>query len=367
MCLGALVGAGGDFKALKAMVEGLGLRGVSLKRRSVRRAGLKAVKIDVVVDESAEGARKLKDVERIVSRAKLPPRARERSLKVFKRIFRAEARVHGGRASEVHLHEMGAADIIVDVVGTVYLLEALGVGRVVASPVAVGSGSVKTAHGLLPVPAPAAVELLKGVPVTAGAVKAELATPTGAAIISELASGFGPMPDMKLLKTGMGAGSRDHKASPNVLRVMLGESTAAAGSVTVIEANIDDMTPEALAYAAEEILGAGALDVFVTPALMKKGRPGFLLTVLAKDKDSGRLSEMVLTETTSIGLRQYQAARRILEREVRKVRTKFGVIRVKDVYLHGRLLRSAPEYEDCARAARKHKKPLMEVMRACGE
>ncbi|KKL77372.1 hypothetical protein LCGC14_2035550 [marine sediment metagenome] len=224
MCLGALVDAGAPFKELKELPQTLGLKGVSVTRRSIKRAGLHALKVNVKVDESAQKARRLRDVERIIRRASLPDNVEERSLKVFRRIFKAEARVHGGKPDEVHLHEMGAADTLIDIVGSVLLIELLGVDRVTSSPVAVGSGTIKCSHGVLPVPAPAVAELLKGVPVTTGIEGIELATPTGAAIVRELSYGFGPMPDMVLKAVGCGAGTREVMGQPNAMRVLIGES-----------------------------------------------------------------------------------------------------------------------------------------------
>lgn len=380
MCLGALVDAGAPFKPLKELPEALGLHGVTLSKRSVKRAGFRACKVSVKVDEGAQGARRLRDVERIIKKSSVPAGVKKISLKVFRRIFEAEARVHGGKPTEVHLHEMGAADTLVDIVGTALCLHMLGVDSVLASQVAVGSGTILCSHGILPIPAPATAELLKGVPVTAGTIGVngmggmegmgdmELATPTGAAIITELAQGFGPMPDMVVSAVGSGAGSKEIEGRPNAMRVFLGTSDLAqtgtkSERVSVIEANIDDMTPEALAYAAETILEAGALDVFITPVVMKKGRPGHLLTVLADMDTLDTLSRAVLTETTSIGVRVHESKRRVLARKVRKVKTKYGAIRIKDVFLDGKLLRSTPEYEDCKKAARKFRKPITDIMK----
>ena len=367
MCLGALVDAGAPFKPIKELPKALGLKGVLISKRNVKRAGLRACKVSVKVDHRAHGARRLKDVERIIKRASIPSGVKGKSINVFRRIFEAEARVHGGSPGEVHLHEIGAADTLVDIVGTVFCLEMLGVDRVFSSQVGVGSGTVKCTHGELPVPAPATAELLKGVPVCSGAQGVELATPTGAAIITELAEGFGPIPDMVVSAVGSGAGATEIEARPNALRVFLGESVQVPSGtrgerVMVIEANIDDMTPEALAYAAETILEAGALDVFITPVVMKKGRPGHLLTVLSERNALDDLCRKTLTETTSIGVRVHESARSVLARKIRKVRTKFGAIRVKDVFLDGKLLRSAPEYADCKKAAKKSGKPITVVM-----
>ncbi len=224
MCLGALVDAGAPFRPLGELPASLGLNGVTLSRRTVKRAGLRALKVSVKVDEGTQEARRLRNVERIISRAKLPAVVKERSIRVFNRIFEAEAHVHGSKPEDVHLHEMGAADTLIDIVGSVLCIELLGVDKVFSSPVAVGSGTIKCAHGLLPVPPPAVAELLKGVPIRTGIEGMELATPTGVAIIRELAEGFGPMPDMVLEAVGVGAGTRKIEGQPNALRALVGKN-----------------------------------------------------------------------------------------------------------------------------------------------
>ncbi|MCK4911981.1 MAG: LarC family nickel insertion protein [Thermodesulfovibrionales bacterium] len=224
MCLGALVDAGAPFKPLKELPEALGLKGVTLSRRTVKRSGLRALKVSVKVDEGAQKARRLRNVEGIISKAKLPDAVKEKSLKVFRAIFKAEAHVHGSKLEDVHLHEMGAADTLIDIVGSVLCIELLGVDKVTSSPVAVGSGTIKCAHGLLPVPPPAVAELLKGVPIHTGIEGMELATPTGAAIIREISKEFGPMPDMVLEAVGVGAGTRKIEGQPNALRALIGKS-----------------------------------------------------------------------------------------------------------------------------------------------
>jgi uncharacterized protein (TIGR00299 family) protein len=260
---------------------------------------------------------------------------------------------------------MGAVDIIVDIVGTLLCLEDLGVEKVLSSPVNLGGGAVRASHGMLPVPAPATAELLKGLPVYSSGVTHELTTPTGAAIIKGLASDFGSLPAMRLSGVGYGAGGRDTEDMPNVLRVLIGEAEPPEprdGEVTVIEANIDDMNPQVYGYVVERLLAIGALDAYLTQVIMKKGRPGVLLTVLCPEEKTVEVSEAVFRETTTIGLRYRKAGRSVLSRSIRKIDTAFGRIRVKDSALGGEVIRCTPEYEDCRKAAEKHGVPLIRVL-----
>jgi uncharacterized protein (TIGR00299 family) protein len=267
----------------------------------------------------------------------------------------------------VHFHEVGALDSILDIVGVSIALEALGVERVVVSALNIGTGTVKTAHGVLPVPAPATAALLKGAPVYSSGEGGEMVTPTGAAIVATQASQYGALPPMSVTTIGYGAGSRDPKGYPNVLRVMLGEAAAigsgiAEPAVTVLEANLDDMSPEVGGYFMEQALKAGALDVFYTPVQMKKNRPGVLLTVVCPLDKANDLIELVFAQTTTIGLRSYQAQRRVLKRSLVTVDSPLGPIRVKVAELNGRMLNAAPEYEDCQRLASDKGVPLKQVL-----
>jgi uncharacterized protein (TIGR00299 family) protein len=286
----------------------------------------------------------------MIERANLAPRARDRAIAVFRRLGEAEAAVHGVAIEKVHFHEVGAADSVADIVGACVALDSLGVDEIVCSPVNVGSGTVKTEHGVLPVPAPATARLLEGAPVYARGPQMELTTPTGAAVAATLASRFGVIPAMTISRSGFGAGTRDFPGEPNVLRALLGKPTGAteALAVSVIEANIDDLNPQILAYAAERLLEAGALDVTLTPVFMKKGRPGSLVRVLAKPQDREMLAQMVFAETSTLGVRLYTAERRVRARSVEEVETRYGAVRMK-VTSEGDF---APEYEDCRKLAR---------------
>jgi uncharacterized protein (TIGR00299 family) protein len=249
-------------------------------------------------------------------------------------------------------------------------LDILGIKKIYSSPLNLGSGTIKTEHGIIPVPAPATVELLKGVPVYSSDIKFELTTPTGAVLISSLASGFGPLPEMNILKTGCGAGNKDIKDRPNILRLFIGDEAKKKkvdNEIAVIETNIDDMKPEVYEYVMDKLFKAGALDVFLTQIIMKKGRPAVKLTVLSEEAKKDKMISIILKETTSIGLRFYNAGRKVLQREIKSVETKYGVIRVKESRLGDEIVRVSPEYEDCKKIAKKHGIPLVEVMKMVSE
>jgi uncharacterized protein (TIGR00299 family) protein len=285
----------------------------------------------------------------MIEKAEATPRAKRDAIAVFQRLGEAEAQVHQVPLEKVHFHEVGAADSIADIVGACVAFDLLGVESIVCSPLNVGSGTVETEHGMLPVPAPATALLLVNAPVYARGPAVELTTPTGAAVAATLAKRFGALPPMKVARMGYGAGGHDFTEQPNVLRVILGEETGAAEALTVsvIEANIDDLSPQVLAYAAERLMDAGALDVTLQPILMKKGRPGQLLRVVAKPEDREALARIVFAETSTLGLRLYDAERRVQTREFTEVETPHGKVRVK-VSAEGSY---APEYEDCRRLA----------------
>jgi uncharacterized protein (TIGR00299 family) protein len=317
MILGAVVDAGISLRKLQEELSSLPISGYSLNVKSVKRAGLASKKVTVRITAKRSSrkrvseARKWKDIQKIVKKSSLSQGIKEQGLSVFKRLFIAEAKVHGKRFDTIHLHELGAVDCIVDIFGSLIGLDLLGIDEVYCSPLNLGSGVVKTEHGILPVPAPATVELLHDIPVYSSGANGELTTPTGAAIISSLTSGFGSMPAMKISKTGVGAGTRDVKNRPNVLRLFVGQevvsgdlTTHESGQrVTVIETNIDDMNPQVYEYVTEKLFQDGALDVFLTQVIMKKGRPGVQLTVLSSNDKKDNVVETLLRETTSIGLR----------------------------------------------------------------
>jgi hypothetical protein len=290
---------------------------------------------------------------------------KETAQKIFFRLAEAEARVHGVEIGHVHFHEVGGVDSIVDIVGTAICLDYLGITEVYASPLPYGSGFVETAHGRLPVPAPATAELLRGVPVHFDIGPGERVTPTGAAIVTTLARAFGTPPAMRIEKVGCGAGSKEFPDIPNVLRLVLGEKSAdiQKEEIQVIETHIDDMTPELLGYLMERLLAAGALDVAFSPLQMKKNRPGSKLTILATRDKLEELARLVLTESTAIGVRHYPAERITLERSLEERETSLGKVRVKVIRDNGVLLRVAPEFEECRRIAEEKGLPLLEVYR----
>lgn len=360
MCLGALVSAGVPLGRLKRELGKAPVSGYRLSSRKVRRAGVEALKVDVEITEKVEKNRRYKDISKIVRESRLSPSVKERGLRIFKCLFEAEALVHGGAYTKVHLHELGAVDALVDVLGTLICLEALGIERVVASPLNLGGGTVATSHGELPVPAPATLRLLEGAPVYSSGHPYEFTTPTGAAIIAGVASAFVDMPLMRLEGTGAGAGGRNVRGRPNVLRVLIGETLASEDEVAVVETNIDDMDPRLYEDVTEKLFRAGALDVFLTNILMKKGRPAVKLTVLCDERIRPRLSEIILLETTTLGVRHFRAGRTVLGRKTGKVETRFGPVRVKVASVDG-AVKAMPEYEDLRRAARRHGVPVSEV------
>lgn len=363
MCLGALVDAGVPIEELGRRLKKLKLKGYTLSAIKVKRAGIAATKVDVHITNGAAVQRKWKDVEKIIRASGLPPAITRQGLAVFRALFEAEARVHGEAFNSIHLHELGAVDCFIDIFGTLLGLDLLGIEAVYASPINLGGGRVKTCHGTLPVPAPATTELLKGVPVYADNGTFEMTTPTGAALIKTLARGFGGLPPFVPETIGTGAGGKDPESMPNVLRIMIGaaEQAAPADRVTVIETNIDDMNPQLCEYVTEQLFRAGALDVWLTQIMMKKMRPAVKLSVLCTQEDVTRMTGIILSETTSIGVRYYAASRILMEREIREVRTEHGPVRVK-TSRYGAIRKSSPEYEDCKKIAEKSGIPLRNVM-----
>ena len=307
--------------------------------------------------------RTLAEITALIDGSALSPPAKARATDLFRRLGVAEAAIHGTTLETVHLHEVGALDSIIDIVGAVYAIESLGVDRIVASPLNVGSGSVRSAHGLYPVPAPATLRLLQGAPIYSGPQQAEMVTPTGALLVTAFASEFARMPAMKVRAIGYGAGSREFSDTPNVLRVLIGDADASAPplSVAVIEAEIDDMNPQIYGVVMDILLAQGAVDVFYTPIQMKKNRPGTLLTVVAPPDARDRLTATIFRETTTIGVRYREMTREVLERENVTVHTPHGPVRVKVARRDGRVMNASPEFEDCARIARERHVPVKEV------
>jgi hypothetical protein len=359
MALGALCDVGLDTAALHAVLARLQVPGWSIQARRETRGWLTGTRMEVVAPEQ-DTHRHLHDVVAIIQAAQLSPRVTQQAIAVFTMLAEAEAEVHGVAASEVHFHEVGALDAIVDIVGVVAGLELLGVDRVYASPLPLGSGWVKAAHGDIPVPAPATLNLLSRVhaPIIPDQATFELVTPTGAALLATLAEFRRPA--MQLQRVGYGFGKKV-TARPNALRAWLGVSDAAAESLVLLECNIDDQTPEQLAYACERLMTDGARDVWMQPISMKKGRAATLLAVLCDDAHEALLVDRLMRETTTLGMRRQRVDRHVAERHMIEVTTPYGVIRVKQKIWQGVLLAQAPEYEDCATSARQHAVSIQQV------
>jgi hypothetical protein len=367
MVLGALVDAGANLRVIEADLRRLGLGNWSISAEKVKREAIFATQVKVESREDHHH-RGLSIILKRIEGAKLAPRAAERAKNIFTRLAEAEATVHQVQVEEVHFHEVGAVDSIIDIVGAAIGFELLGIDEFACSAFDVGAGQVKTAHGLLPVPAPATAELLRGAPIYSSGIPHELVTPTGAAIATTLATRYAVVPEMKLRAIGHGAGSVNLKERANLLRLLIGESVMSeAGErwespVTVIETNLDDMSPQIYGYFAEKALAAGALDVFSSPVQMKKNRPGLLVTLLSESANVSRLIDLVFRETTTIGVRTYEARRKTLDREFVPVETPFGSVRMKISRMNGSVLNAAPEYEDCQRIAKEKGIPLKQVI-----
>jgi uncharacterized protein (TIGR00299 family) protein len=406
MFLGALADAGVAHAIFEEAAAALNI-GARLEISRVNRSGISATKVDVIVNEVKDQPRErfasglpghlhfhtyssglehdhskhehhgrgLSQIREIINHAMLSASAKQTAVAIFEKLGAAEAKIHSIPIEQIHFHEVGAVDALVDIVCAAVGAEALGVDEFLCSPLNVGGGTVTCAHGTFPVPAPAAVELLKGAPVYSSGIQAELVTPTGAAIVATLVTRFASFPQINIDKTGYGAGTRDFPGHANVLRITLGESlTARAASegarathalretVTVLEANLDDLSPQVFGYVMSQLLEAGALDVFSTAVQMKKNRPGMLLTVLAKPEDAGKLSQIIFAETTTLGVRRREESREVLARKWQTVTTRFGDVRIKLASMNGAVSNYAPEYEDCRRIAAEQRVPLKAVM-----
>ncbi|HKF20073.1 MAG TPA: nickel pincer cofactor biosynthesis protein LarC [Candidatus Angelobacter sp.] len=415
MFLGALVDSGVSPELLKRTVEALGVE-AHLEISRVDRSGISATKVDVIVagekelpreefwekqakhghnhaqdhqhhhhshehkhphehgheqkhehsHEHGHPHRGLNEIREIIGKAAISESAKARAVRIFEALGAAEAKVHNTAVENIHFHEVGAVDAIVDIVCAAVGAETLGVDQWVCSPLNVGGGTVECAHGTFPIPAPATLELLKNAPVYSGEIQKELVTPTGAAIVSVVASRFAPFPRMKIDKAGYGAGARDFKGHPNVLRLTVGESQSAAKvpgeEIAILEANVDDMSPQIFGYVMERAFAAGALDVFGTAVQMKKNRPGMLLTVLCRPEDAAPLRQLIFAETTTLGVRERREQRASLARRHQSVQTRWGEVRMKLANLNGGVSNYAPEYEDCRLIAEQHHVPLKAVM-----
>ena len=392
MFLGLCVDLGLPLSTLKRELGRLRLKGYSLASRRVLRSGLSGTRVEVRLPAPrgsrgtaapqsfhahAEGRpshshgahahhRGLKEIRRIVSRSGLSESIRARAMAVFETLVHAESRIHNVGVEQVHLHEVGAVDAIVDIVGACIALDALEVDRVIASPLPMGTGMIECEHGVFPVPAPATAEILKGKPVYGGAGEGELVTPTGAALVATLADSFGPMPVLRTAKVGYGAGHRDPADHPNLLRGFLGqldEPPALLERVMVIQSTIDDLNPQVYGFLMERLFAAGALEVFYTPIQMKKNRPGTLVTVILPEERFDPIGAEIFRQTTTIGFRYQRMDRVELGREIRKVKTRFGAVRMKVSMFQGAVVQATPEYEDCRAAALRAGVALREVQR----
>ena len=392
MILGALIDAGVPLAAVRTALGSLAISSDTVWTERVTRAGVSATKFHVRGEQPLDHAhdheghdhhhhhhtaggphpdeerhhavhRSLADIAAMIEGSALSAAGKERAKQLFQTLGAVEADIHGTSMDKVHLHEVGALDSIIDIVGTVFALESLAVDRIVSSPLNVGSGSVRSAHGLYPVPAPATMRLLAGAPIYSGPQKSEMVTPTGALLVQSYASDFGAIPAMRVAAIGYGAGSRDFADTPNVLRVLIGDadSTAPAQSVVVIEAEIDDMNPQIFGLLMDQLLAQGALDVFYTAIQMKKNRPGTLLTIVAAPDARQRLTATVFRETTTIGVRYREMTRECLDRETVNVDTPLGAIRFKVARRNGEVLNASPEFDDCVRIAQEHGKPVKDI------
>lgn len=364
MTLGALVDAGVDGEAIREAVAGLGLN-FELSFETVRRAGFRATHARVVAPVE-KAHRHLHHIEAMLDKAQLPPRQDELARRIFLKLGEAEARSHGIELKKVHFHEVGAVDSIVDIVGAAVGLDLLGVDRVEASPLPPGRGSVKADHGRMPLPAPATAELLRGIPMAESTADFEQTTPTGAAILATVAESFGPLPAMTTEVIGLGAGTMDPKGLANVVRLFVGQAAVPASSdrVWVLETNLDDLPGEVVGYTTTQLLAAGAFDAFVTPILMKKNRPGQMISVLCDEASIPAMEEILFRETTTLGVRRYPVSRHKLQRKPARVQTAFGPVLGKLGWLEGRPAQFSPEYDDCSRIATEQNRPLREIYQA---
>lgn len=366
MILGAMVAAGVDADVLREQLALLGVDGYKIEFSVVDRSGISATHAHVQVPHE-HAHRHLSDIVKIIGDSRLTEHVKTRAVKIFSRLAEAEAQVHNVPVEKVHFHEVGALDAIIDVVGAAICFDLLGIDRFVSSPLHVGSGTVDMEHGRFPVPPPAVAQLLKGVPVYSTDIKGELVTPTGAAIITTVCSDYGPMPFMTLERTGYGAGTREYEKFPNTLRVLIGEengSSKESEQLLMLETSIDDMSPQVFGHVMERAFELGALDCYFTPIQMKKNRPGVLLSVLCRSDEQASLTQMVFSETTTIGIRSYKVDRRALDREIVRVETAYGPIDLKVARLNGNVITGTPEFEQCRKAAVNASVPLRAVENA---
>jgi uncharacterized protein (TIGR00299 family) protein len=362
MVLGALLDAGVPVEPIRAALDSLGLP-IQLEVETVKRCGFAATKATVIAQDQ-EDYRFLPDVESILAKGALSAKQRDLASTIFRKVALAESTAHGMPLERVHFHEVGALDSIADIVGAAVGLDLLGVDSFTSSPVAAGSGTVKCAHGIMPVPTPGTAELLKSVPLASCPVKGELATPTGVAILTSVVVGFTASPAMTIERIGHGAGTKDPIEQPNILRLLVGSTAGPGGEsdvVTVLETNVDDVSPEMIGHCQERLFAAGALDVFVSHGLMKKSRPGWMITVIATPGTESNLEAVLFRETGTFGVRRHTAARSKLQRESVSIDTPWGPVKAKRGWRSDGFQITTPEYDDCARVAREHGAPLRAV------
>jgi uncharacterized protein (TIGR00299 family) protein len=372
MFLATLLDAGLEPKRLFEELKKISLGFYEFKRTRAMRGGLVGTRVEIR-DPGGHPARHMADIEKLVSGSTLADSVKANALKVFGRLAEAEGKLHNMPPGEVHFHEVGALDAIVDVVSACVGLELMEISELVSSPLNVGGGRIDAAHGTLPVPAPATAELLKDIPIYSSGVEGELVTPTGAAIVSTLAKSFGPIPSMKVERIGYGAGEKNFPNHPNLARIFVGQRVedlkaepGAPGDelVSIIQANLDDMSPQLYGYFVDQALAAGALDVTCSAVQMKKNRPGVEVSIMCETSKSDALAQLLFEQTTTIGLRIYEARRKVLDREIVSVETQFGTVRVKVAKQNGKVVNVAPEYEDCQRLATEKSVPLKQVLTA---
>jgi uncharacterized protein (TIGR00299 family) protein len=366
MTLGALVDAGVPIDHLRFELEGLAVPGWQISAEKVWKNGMSATHVKVNTEDT-QTHRSLTTILGIFDESNLSAEVKTNAAAIFRKLGKTEASVHDVPLEKIHFHEVGAVDAIVDIVGACVGFAVLGIEKFACSPLNVGGGTAKMAHGVLPVPAPATAKLLLGKPTYSNGVLKELVTPTGAAIVATLCESFGPQPPMSVSAIGYGAGTIDLEGQPNVMRLMIGEAAQKDISLTdetirVLEANLDDMNPQIYGYFLEKALAAGALDVFATPVQMKKNRPGFLITVLCAPQDETKFQEMLFAETTTLGVRSTVAQRRILPREWVKVSTQFGEVRIKVARVNGHIRQASPEFDDCRKLAAEKNVPLQQIL-----
>jgi pyridinium-3,5-bisthiocarboxylic acid mononucleotide nickel chelatase len=368
MILGALVDSGVDLETIKRELEKLKLTGYSLKAYKTKRGEISGTKVDVELAETKNDphhhGRHLSEIKKIIEESNLSEEVKKKSLNVFQKIGVAEAEIHNIPLEKVHFHEVGALDSIVDIVGSIVGIVSLNAVKIYASAINTGEGMVKCDHGTMPVPAPATVKLLEGIPCYSSGVKKELATPTGVAILSEMVDEFGSLPPMKIQGSGFGAGGHEIESTPNLLRLIVGEMEEVNGSVEnmiMVETNIDDMNPEFYEHISQRLFDAGAVDVFSSPILMKKNRPAQKLSILAPSTVFQKIQKIVFEESTTFGLRYYSVGRALLDRKNVVVETVYGSVNVKVGSLNGEVLQIAPEYEDCKALAKEKQVPLKQI------